>query len=171
MRLINCVITMSLIFLISTNGFTQDELKSRKEIRKERKMQIQNRVDSMITATDYVFTARSAHPMSMEVVDLTSGYELKVIGDSVSVYLPYYGRAYQSDYSSTEGGIKLEVLSEEYSLKNEKDGYEVSFKAESDSDTYTFNLSVSRSGYASLHVSSNNRQSITFNGILKGIGL
>lgn len=171
MRLKDCIIMMSLFLLFSTNGFAQDKLKSRKEIREERKIQIQNRVDSMIMAMDYVFVARSAHPVSMQVVNLVSGYELKVIGDSVSVYLPYYGRAYQPNYSSDEGGIKLETMPTEYSTEEDDDGCKISFKAESDADTYTFTLSVSKSGYASLHVLSNNRQSISFNGILKGVGL
>jgi hypothetical protein len=171
MKPINYLIITFLFFVLSFSAFAQQEQKTRKEIRLEKKERIQSHVDSMITDKDYVFMARSAHPMSMPVVNLTSEYDVKVKGDSVFVHLPYYGRAYQADYMRTDGGIKLEALYEEYSAKKDDDGYDIRFKAEGDSDTYTFNLSVSESGYASLHVSSYNRQTITFNGILKGLGL
>jgi len=162
---------MSFFLLIFINGFTQQNQKSRRETRIEKKAQVASLVDSMIVANDYVFNARSAHPMSMPVINLSSEYDLRIKGDSVYVYLPYYGRAYQADYMSTEGGIKLEGLYEEYSVEKDDNGYEISFKAKTDTDTYTFNLSVSGAGYASLHVSSYNRQSITFNGIIIGLGL
>ncbi|MCF8363835.1 MAG: DUF4251 domain-containing protein [Prolixibacteraceae bacterium] len=171
MKPIKYSLLVFILLAISFSAFAQQEQKTRKEIRQEKKEKIAARVDSMVTAKDYVFMARSAHPMSMPVVNLTSEYDLKVSGDSVFVYLPYYGRAYRVDYMSNEGGIKLDALHEEYSAKKDDDGYEISFEAEGDSDTYTFNLSVFESGYASLHVSSYNRQSISFNGIIKGLGL
>ncbi|MDA3879354.1 MAG: DUF4251 domain-containing protein [Prolixibacteraceae bacterium] len=171
MKYLSCIIITLLLFSISVNGFTQEKQKSRKEIRNEKKVQIASRVDSMLMAKDYVFNARSAHPMSMPVVNLTSEYDLKVKGDSVFVYLPYYGRAYQADYMSSEGGIKLEELYEDYRVEKDDDGYRIHFDAEGRSDEYIFTLSVSPSGYASLVVSCNNRQSIRFSGIIKGLGL
>jgi hypothetical protein len=171
MRSIKNIMLIFLLLVLSFSAYAQQEQKTRKEAREEKKERIESRVDSMITAKDYIFMARSAHPMSMPVVYLTSEYDVKVKGDSVFVYLPYYGRAYQADYMSTEGGIKLETSYNEYSFEKDDNGYEISFEAESDADKYTFNLSVSVSGYASLHVSSYNRQSISFNGIIKGLGL
>ncbi|HKK81387.1 MAG TPA: DUF4251 domain-containing protein [Prolixibacteraceae bacterium] len=171
MKRINYFVIASLFLAISFSAYAQQEQKTRKEIRLEKKEKISAQVDSMITDKHYVFSARSAHPMSMPMVNLTSEYDVKVKGDSVFVHLPYYGRAYQADYMRTDGGIKLEALYEEYSAKKDDNGYDIRFKTEGDSDTYTFNLSVSKSGYATLHVSSYNRQSITFNGIFSGLGL
>lgn len=130
-----------------------------------------SRVDSLLNAKAYTFVAQSAHPMGWSTIQLTSEYDVRIAGDSVYVYLPYYGRAYQADYGSTDGGIKLNALAENYQLEEDNKGYKVSFKAADEYDTYQFQFSIGKSGYSSLSVNSNKRQVISFYGIMDGIGL
>lgn len=154
-----------------TSVAQQKENKSKRELRAENKILIAEKVDSMIIGRYLTFKARSASPMGWSTIQLTSEYDLKLHGDSVNVYLPFYGRAYQVDYMSTEGGIKLNELIDDYQLSRRKGQYEIRFNARSKSDLYRFHLSVSPTGYASLSVVSNNRQSISFSGILNGLGI
>jgi hypothetical protein len=147
------------------------ERKSRKAIKAERESIIFAKIDSMIMAKDFNFVARSANPMQMQAVQLTSEYHLKVNGDSVFVFLPYYGRAYQADFSSTDGGIKLADAMKAYTVKQQKSNYEIRFEAENRRDTYRFYLTIGKGGYASLTVNSNHRQTIIFNGVIAGLGL
>ena len=154
-----------------TSAAQEKEQKSKRELRAERKTLIAEKVDSIIGERDLTFKARSASPIGWSTIQLTSDYDLKINGDSITVYLPYYGRAYRADYMSTEGGIKLNGLVEDYQLSRKNDQYEIRFNAKSKTDLYRFHLSVSPSGYASLSVISNNRQSIRFNGVLNELGI
>ncbi|HOO84331.1 MAG TPA: DUF4251 domain-containing protein [Prolixibacteraceae bacterium] len=162
-----------LISILLTLGVCaqKNERKSRRALKAERESIVFAKIDSMIMAKDYNFVARSANPMQMQTVQLTSEYNLKVKSDSVFVFLPYYGRAYQADFSSTDGGIKLEGVMKAYTLDQKKSNYEIRFEAENRRDTYRFYLTIGKGGYASLTVNSNHRQTIIFNGIIAGLGL
>lgn len=162
-----------LISILLTLGVSaqKNERKSRRALKAERESIIIATIDSMIMAKDYNFVARSANPMQMQTVQLTSDYNLKVKGDSVFVFLPYYGRAYQADFSSTDGGIKLADAMKAYTIEQQKSKYEIKFEAENRRDTYRFYLTIGKGGYASLTVNSNHRQAIIFNGIIAGLGL
>jgi hypothetical protein len=153
--------------LNAQNGKT----KNRKDIRIERESIIFAKIDSMIMAKDYIFVARSANPMQMQTVHLISDYQLRITGDSVSVFLPYYGRAYQADISLSDGGIKLNDVVKKYQLEKRKSNYEIRFEAEGERDNYRFFISIGAGGYATLNVSSNHRQAIVFNGVIKNLGL
>lgn len=130
-----------------------------------------SRVDSLLNAKAYTFVAQSAHPMGWSTIQLTSEYDVRIAGDSVFVYLPYYGRAYQADYGSTDGGIKLTARAEDYQKEESDKGFKVRFKASDEYDSYQFNFSIGKTGYSTLSVNSNKRQVISFYGIIDGIGL
>jgi hypothetical protein len=149
----------------------QNGRSGRRSQRLERRREIAIKVDSLVTSRTFTFRAREAIPASMPVMHLTSEYDLKVSGDSIFVFLPYYGRAYTADYMSREGGIKVKGVVEDYYLAIESDQYRIDFDVKTESDTYQFRLSVWKSGYASLYVNCYNRQFIPFSGILGGIGL
>lgn len=149
----------------------QAQRKNRKEIRAAKEAVLTIKIDSLIDAHDYTFVARSANPMGWTTIHLTSRYDLSLKNDSVYVHLPYYGRAYRASFHWNEGGIQLNEPVEEYNVELKKGIYHISFIAANQNDRYRFRLSVSRSGYASLTVNSNNRQAISFNGILDGLGL
>ena len=164
---------LALLSVITLTLAAQEkEQKSKREIRAENNAKIAAKVDSLIEAKNFRFIARSANPMGWSSISLTSEYDLLINGDSVKVDLPYYGRAYRADYMATEGGIKLKnTVAEDFVIDQKKKQYQVNFKARSNDDLYQFRLSVSSSGYGTLSVTCNNRQSISFNGILDGLGL
>jgi hypothetical protein len=140
--------------------------KSRKELRAEQAAITAANVDSVMNSEQYTFMARTASSINMQQVQLSSGYDMTVRGDSVFVYLPYFGVIYRAGFDN-DGGVRLNTSMEEYEIEKRKSAYEIKFMARKDGDTYRFDMSVSTSGYCSLVINSNNRQAITYTGILK----
>lgn len=142
---------------------------TRKALRRIEKQHVAEKVDSVIESRNYIISINSADPMGWPSVQLTSDYSVEVSSDSVMVYLPYFGRAYQVDFLNDEGGIKLKEKLMSYIVDKKKDNHNIRFEAKTSSDKYKFRISVSSTGYGTITVSSNNRQVISYNGILNDI--
>ncbi|VAW16999.1 hypothetical protein MNBD_BACTEROID01-1988 [hydrothermal vent metagenome] len=164
-------ISTGIILVSAIVLFAQDnEKKSRKDIRAGKRSKIEQKVKEIITSRDYIFYARQANPLGGSPINLTSEYTLQVKGDTIESFLPFYGVAYRAELHG-EGGIKFNTTAKNYKVKEKKGRYEVSIKVNAPNDDYRLYLVVTSSGYATLNVNCNNRQSISFNGIIKGVGL
>lgn len=96
-----------------------------------------------------------------------SSYDVSITKDSVVAYLPYYGRAYSASLNSDENGYKFTAKKFTYDVKKTKKGdWDVIINTKDVKDNVRMSLSISESGYASLNVMSNNKQSIMYNGYL-----
>lgn len=123
---------------------------------------------SLLTNKTFVFKAQSAWPLQGTVVQLTQGYDMKVMQDSINTYLPYFGRAYTAGYGSTEGGINFTSKKFDYKLKEKHNGgWEINIRPADAKDVTELTYSVSANGYATLQVLSNNRQAISYYGIVE----
>lgn len=128
----------------------------------------------LIDAGTYTFDAQSMTAAKGANVMLSSSYSLTVDGDSANAYLPYAGRAYGGSYGG-DGAIEFATAMKDHEVelkekKKEKNNQKiVSFKVNGDNDIYTCRLTVSKSGSASLSISSNNRQSIGFSGHISAV--
>jgi hypothetical protein len=122
-------------------------------------------VTALIESKNYVFIAESAHPLSGGFRQLTTEYDLRVLGDSIVAYLPYFGRAYAAPIDPTKGGIQFTSTDFEYSQQvRKKGGWNISIKPKDAQDVRQMTLFIRENGNASLQVTSNNRQAISFNG-------
>lgn len=141
----------------------------------------------IIEAKSYTFIATSATPLGfMDVANVlnklpgatpTGGviqltgtqYAIKVTPDTVMAHLPFYGRAFRANQTTSDsGGFKFTVTQFEYKSKPEKKGnWIININTKDEKDSYRMILNVGTSGYAILSVNSNNRQNITYNGYLK----
>jgi len=122
-------------------------------------------VNAMVESQRYIFHARTALPQSGPSKVLTTDYYLKVIKDSIVCELPFYGRAYSSSYGSTSGGFHFTSTKFDYTSKpGKKGGWEIVIKPKDVQDFRQFSLSLSKSGFGTLQVLSNNRQQISFTG-------
>lgn len=123
---------------------------------------------NLLTAKTFVFKAQSAWPLQGTVVQLTPGFDMKVLTDSINSYLPYYGRAYQAGYTNNGGGINFTSTKFDYKLKDkEKGGWELVIKPTDAKDINQLIYSISTNGYATLQVTSNSRQAISFYGVIE----
>jgi len=124
-------------------------------------------IKDLVTSRHYTFTAQSATPLSGSLRQLTSGYDLQVSADKIVAYLPYFGRAYTAPLNPAEGGLQFTSKDFDYAVKDrKKDGWEVSIRTKDLSDSKQMQLTIFSNGTASLQVTSNNRQNISFNGYI-----
>lgn len=140
----------------------------------------------ILEAQDYVFVATSASPMNANDINKVlsrmpgytggagninlngSSYDLTVTKDSVTAYLPYYGRSFTPKIGSIdEGGIKFKSKSFGYKASmRKKGGWIISITPKDVRDNYNLTLTVTTAGYATLTVTNNTQQPITFTGYM-----
>jgi hypothetical protein len=129
-----------------------------------------DQIKSIVESRHYVFVAQTAQPMRGGTRQLTSRYELRVAGDTITSYLPYFGRAYVAPFDPSEGGIKFIAVKANYLMKPARnEGWNIQIKPADAGDVRQLTLSISSKGFASLQVISTNRQDISFNGYIKTI--
>ena len=73
------------------------------QTREEKKEALKTYVGEQVNGRTFKLEASMAYPMSGRSIPLTTPYGLQMKKDSVDVYLPYYGRAYQIPYGGGEG--------------------------------------------------------------------
>jgi hypothetical protein len=86
--------------------------------------------------------------------------------------LPYFGRAYQPPPDLKGGGIEFTSTDYGYTLEAKRKGrWTITLDPRDARDVRQMILSVSENGYANLQVLSNNRDPISFSGIVveKGV--
>lgn len=154
---------LALIFLMSfmpfVHAFAQEKESDEKEILE------------LIESKQFKFTARSVTPLSGSTINLTSTYDLVVDSAEVEAWLPFYGRAYQTDYGSTEGGIKFKekVKVFDVEVNEKKETYIVRIEADTTRDSYKITIHTGKSGYGSMSITSNRRQSVSYYGIIEAL--
>jgi hypothetical protein len=127
-------------------------------------------IKTLIDAHRYVFKAQSVHPSRGRTVQLNSDYDVKVSGDTMRSYLPYFGRAYSAPIDGRGGGIDFISKDFEYNQKaRKKGGWDITIKPRDVSDIRELFLTIFENGSASLRVLSNNREPISYNGYVEGI--
>ena len=127
-----------------------------------------NKIKELISNRNYVFQAQTVFPMSGRTRQISGeGYDVAVSKDTVNAYLPYFGRAYSAPIDPSKGGIQFISKSFEYTeVPGKKGGWDITIKPKDISDVQQMFFSVSEDGYASLQVTSTNRQAISFNGVI-----
>lgn len=123
-------------------------------------------IQNFVQSKEFVFKAQTVLPMSGVSRQLTSDYDVRFLGDSIIAYLPYFGRAYSAGYGEG-GGIDFTSTKFDYSAKQaKKGGWNISVKPKDAKDIQQLNFTISENGNATLQVTSNNRQPISFNGYI-----
>jgi hypothetical protein len=124
-------------------------------------------IQNLLKSKNFVFLAQQALPMTGRSINLTSLYSLTVKGDTVKSDLPYFGRAYVAPLNPAEGGIRFTSVENDFKAEQKKKGrVDITISLKEPGDVRRLFLSVTKSGYATLLVQSNNRQPISFNGYI-----
>ena len=145
---------------------------SRKETRKEKRLNDYNKVKELIESKDFVFNARRAFPTGMRSIDLTTNRgTITVKNDTVTADLPYFGRSYVGNYSG-EAGIKFEgkIKKESVEPNDKKLKLTYSFTVIDSQDQYDVSIVVTSSESASVSIITRNKASISYSGELEKAG-
>lgn len=161
MKYIKTIPVLLLLLVLGVGLFAQTSVKP-KESEKAKK------IKELISSRNYQFQAQTVFPMSGRTRQIAGeGYDVSVSKDTVNSYLPYFGRAYAAPIDPSKGGIQFISKDFEYTeAPGKKGGWDITIKPKDVRDVQQFFLSVSEDGYASLQVTSTNRQPISFNGII-----
>ncbi|HZB12771.1 MAG TPA: DUF4251 domain-containing protein [Chryseolinea sp.] len=154
MKYLKCLIPY---LLIATIGQAQEKVSETNDIK------------SLVESKRFVFIAESASPLRGRTVSLTPGFTVVVSSDTITCDLPYYGRAYSAPIGSNEGGFKFTSTDFTYTVKDrKKGGWDISIKAKDNTSSHQIYFTISSSGQASLRAIPSDRQSISYNGYIKG---
>lgn len=136
---------------------------------KDKKAEKLARIKKNIEDKRFTFVADYVLPLRSGARQLTSEYDLRIRPDSVISFLPYFGQAYfDVPYNPAEGGIKFTSTKFDYKVTDRKrGGWEITIKPRDAKYTESMVLNISADGYASLSVTSTNRDFISFNGHLE----
>ena len=149
-----------LLVLVTITSFTVSQAQ---ESKKDKEAAIK----SIVESGNYTFRAQSVTPTGGRFRQLAPEYDMSISKDLIVTHLPYFGRAYSAPISSTQGGIQFTSKDFEYTVKDrKKGGWDILIRPKDASDIQQLFLSITKSGYASLQVTSNNRQPISFNGYI-----
>jgi Domain of unknown function (DUF4251) len=132
----------------------------------QKKIDEYNQLKNKIESKKFYFHAQSATTQKGKTIQLTSEYFLKLNNDSLQADLPYYGRAYSAPYSSSDQALGFKTTEFKYSADStKKGGWNILIEPKNVSVS-KINLSVTSSGYCTMHVISNSRSPISFYGTI-----
>lgn len=121
----------------------------------------------IVESKNYIFRAESVNPPRGQLRHLTSEYDLVVTSDTVTAYLPYFGRAYSAPIDPSEGGIKFTSSEFDYTVeKKKRRSWQIMIKPKDANDIQIVYLTIFDNNKATLRVNSVNRESISFNGYI-----
>jgi hypothetical protein len=96
---------------------------------------------------------------------VTPDFYLELKGDTVRSYLPYFGQAYQSSMMSPSQGLNFETKAIGMKVSQpKKDLSRIEIDMRTDEDTYYYVVELYDSGQAYIHVRSQHRDPISFDG-------
>lgn len=123
-------------------------------------------VQQLLESKEFIFRAQSVNPMRGGYRQLTSEFDLRLLGDSLVSYLPYFGRAYSAPIDPRQNGLQFTSTDFEYKLTPKKKGWDVQVKPADVTNIQQLTLNVTTTGRATLQVISTNREAISFNGVI-----
>ncbi len=148
------------------------------------------RFTSFVNEKSFEFVALTAYPMATQSLNaiVNSGILppgntagaiqligipnfVKVQGDSVQGYLPFYGeRQFGAGYGSTTG-IEFKGIPKDYqqTYNKAKERFEITFQIAEKSEVYQIYMLLFYNNSAQVSVNSNQRNSIRFNGDVKAL--
>lgn len=139
-------------------------------------------VTSLLQQGEFTFMAERAHPTNADVInvlnslpnsssarvlDLDYGYSVTIKKSEIKVELPYFGRAYTSNYGSSDSPYRFTTKDFGLTQRAGKKGstlYTIIPKDRTEAQRLT--LEVFPQGRAYLSVESNERQPISYTGYL-----
>ncbi len=91
----------------------------------------------------------------------------RVIGDSVSAYLPYYGERHMvTGYGTSNSAIQFAGVAEDFELvaATDKQGYRLNFSLANGTESYSIAAKILPGMYSTINVNSSHRLAISYTG-------
>ena len=144
----------------------------------------QARLDNLVENREFVFDAKYAMPLSSQAyisaanmgftmargnsptnINLTGdGYYLRMYGDSVEIYLPYFGTRENITNYNNQGSIDIKAAIEEFRERRTPKGHEMEFFAREGYERFRLILNIFPNSQSQLSVFSPQRDVIRYSG-------
>ncbi|HUZ57267.1 MAG TPA: DUF4251 domain-containing protein [Hanamia sp.] len=125
-------------------------------------------VKDMVNSSQFVFVADRVTPLRGTSRFLSSYYDVVIKKDSLTCYLPFFGRAFQAPMDPTKGGIQFTSTNFSYNITTKKNNeWVVTIKPNDYQDVQQLYFNIFDNGTASLNVVNTHRDPITFSGHIK----
>lgn len=156
-----------LAFILTGCAATSNQTSGDRTTKSEQRAASLDEIASLIESGSYVFTVQSINPTGARTIQATTTYTMKATGGNYEASLPYFGRAYQASYGG-DGGIEFNGTPGDLEITRNTKKYTlmVTFTMKEQKDTYNVTLQLGYSGYGTLTVNSQNRQSISYYGLV-----
>ena len=133
--------------------------------RAERKEQMKKAVAEAVAKRQLHIDITSMNTMRYGSRAVTPDFYLELKGDTVRSYLPYFGQAYQSSMMLPSQGLNFETKAIGMKVSQpKKDLSRIEIDMRTDEDTYYYVVELYDSGQAYIHVRSQHRDPISFDG-------
>jgi hypothetical protein len=123
-------------------------------------------IKALVESGKFLFRPMTVLPIHGQVRQLTSDFDMTVtVPGKIVSNLPYYGRAY-TPIDPAKGGMDFTTTKFDYKITpRKKGGWEITIKPKDlQGDVEQLYLSITQDGYATLQVTSSNRDAISYNG-------
>ena len=160
MRKLVFLVISAVLFMGFATSHTSEE-------RLAEKQRLELQVADSVHAKTFTINVNYVEPQNMMVAHyLTSDYSVRLQGDSVISYLPYFGRAYRADYNNTQQSpLTFSSCAQQVTIKRGKHkSYTVYFKVNNATEMFEYYVDIFPNGSASVNVSSSDRTPIGFSG-------
>ena len=165
-------ISVFLIFLITTQGFSQEKSKGqlKKEQKEKVKLEKEKKTEALIESKTFVFIAETALPMGTRSINLRNdNYSVIFQPDMIESFIPFFGRAYSGAGFGNDNGLMFKEKPKSFDVKKTNKNYQIDVVVNKNNNNYQMSLTVSFEGGATLSVTSSNRSTITYQGYLEPI--
>jgi hypothetical protein len=153
---------LAVVLTVSSCGVLSSETREERARREAREARM---VDENLQSADFRIEIDRMYPVRGSSQHVTN-YSVTVKDGVLNSHLPYIGQAWRVPYG---GGHALNFKADigSYNVaRTRDDGYEVRIYVKTDEDQHVYTLTVFNNGRASLDVQSQNRERISFSGMM-----
>lgn len=136
------------------------------------RVQTYKELQDLVSSRGFEIENDWANPVGGSNVNLIGNPNfIRFSGDSVEVYLPYFGVRHSGGGYGTKGGIKYEGLAKKLNIiENEtKKNIELDFEADQDGENLEFHIKLFANGSSFTFVNSSQRSTISYQGEFKSL--
>jgi len=133
----------------------------------ERNERVARLTAERIEKRDFEVDMDFVHPSRGGGRPLDYGWSVRISGDSIYSYLPYFGRAYSIPYGGGKGLNFSGIMREYKIMEHAGDHTDIAIVYVNEEDTYNYYFRIYDNGSTDLSVISREREKISFSGEMK----
>lgn len=126
--------------------------------------------ENLVEGREFEITNEWAMPLGGNMINLIGNDNfIRVDGDSLNIFLPYFGVRHSGGGYGSEGGIRYEGVPKNLSITydEKRNNYMLQFEGNHDSENFRFMVTIFPNGDTNTSVNSSQRGSISYRGELR----